>query len=174
MAENVGITKIKFGPLIPVGKATIDVGLDEYKKILVQILSEIESARRSNMTLVTQFDRPQVNKLTTTYLKREDLLCEGGRTLLYIDNNGDTYPCPLFKNFNDLNCGNILEKSLYEIWHGEVIKQYRDSCEGAKTCNTNRCICGAWCRGLTLAYTGKIDAMTPFCGIWNEVKNERD
>ena len=64
------------------------------------------------MTLVTQFDRSQVNKLTTTYLKREELLCEGGRTLLYVDNNGDTDPC--------------------------------------------------------------LDAMTPFCGIWNEVKNERD
>lgn len=32
MAEKAGITKIKFGPLIPVGKATIDVGLNEYKK----------------------------------------------------------------------------------------------------------------------------------------------
>mgnify|MGYP004443170775 FL=1 len=171
-AKKAGIQKVKFGPLIPVGKAKIEV--EEYRKILIKLLLEINSARCNDILLVTQFDRPKVNIESMTYLKREDLLCEGGRTLLYIDNNGDAYPCPLLKSYRYLYCGNILRNTLSEIWNGDVLNEYRESCEMAKGCDSNNCICGVWCRGLTLAYTGNIKEKTPFCKLWNEVQNERN
>ena len=38
-------------------------------------------------------------------------MCEAGTTELYIDNNGDVYPCPLLKSYSFLYCGNALTRN---------------------------------------------------------------
>ena len=169
-SKDVGARVLKFGPIIPMGKAEGNIRINEYREVLKKLLSEIEENRLSGIQIVTQFDKPRVNEMSSRFLTREDLLCEGGRTLLYIDSNGDAYPCPLFKSYNEYRCGNAKTDSIKSIWDSVEMRSYLSECSKADTCSQRKCICGVACRGLVKAYLGSITAKSPFCGILSEAR----
>ncbi|MGB8450996.1 MAG: radical SAM protein [Anaerocolumna sp.] len=91
------------------------------------------------------------------------LLCEAGTSQIYIDNNGDAYPCPLFKSFNEFYGGNILCDNFRDVWYSENINKIRAFGLDETKCNDCDLICGSWCRGLMFSYTGDIKAHPYFC-----------
>lgn len=64
-----------------------------------------------------------------------------------------------------MNCGNVLEKKLSDIWyHSEDLARMRDSGQLEGKCGVcgYRQICGG-CRGRAFAATGNYMAEEPFC-----------
>lgn len=165
--HDIGIKNIKFGPIIPIGAARNKIDLEKYKHDIIELLKEIEKYREDKIRIVTQFDNRRYRK-ELQILGLRELLCEGATTLLYIDNNGDVYPCPLLKEYKRFFAGNILEEEIDDIWQGEIMQNYRKIDIDTTGCHGCGQICGVWCRGLTYAYTGDINAHSPFCEYTRE------
>lgn len=87
--------------------------------------------------------------------------CLAGLSVLFVSHRGDVYPC----GYLPVNCGNVLEQSLIEIWDGsEDLARMRDveALEGkCGVCGYKR-VCGG-CRGRAFAATGNYMAQEPFC-----------
>lgn len=166
--NDIGIKNVKFGPIIPVGAAKNLIDLNNYTRILHDIIEEIDKYRENNnIRIITQFDNHKY-KQEFQILGLRELLCEGATTLMYIDNNGDVYPCPLLKENKHFFAGNILEEKITNIWYGKVMDKYRKIDIDETGCSGCGQICGVWCRGLTLAYTGDVKAHSPFCAYVKE------
>lgn len=161
--RKIGIKNVKFGPIIPIGLAKESIILEDYKITINKVLKEIDKHRNQNdIRIVTQFDNHKYKK-ESQILDLRDLLCEGATTLIYIDNNGDVYPCPLLKGYEQFFAGNILKNGIIDIWNGKVMNEYRRINTKETGCYGCDQICGVWCRGLTIAYTGEISGHSPFC-----------
>lgn len=72
------------------------------------------------------------------------LKCNGGKTRINIDQNGDCYPCDLMK-YDMFKMGNILNDSFEEIWHSSSVQEFnkisrktKNKCKSCKykNCNT--------------------------------------
>jgi len=87
--------------------------------------------------------------------------CLAGLGVLFVSHRGDVYPC----GYLPVNCGNILERELVEIWdENEDLARMRDvaALEGkCGICGYNQ-VCGG-CRGRAFAATGNYMAQEPFC-----------
>jgi radical SAM protein with 4Fe4S-binding SPASM domain len=125
--------------------------------------------------IIKKHDLPR-EKMGATYLyyivqalrnTNRRLYCGSGLSTLFLDSNGDIYPCMNTLYQEAFKCGNIRTQSFKEIWeHSPVYTQMRclnipDSNEKCKKCEL-RYICAGYCRGLTYAVTGDLHA--PF--IW--------
>ena len=87
--------------------------------------------------------------------------CLAGLGVLFVSHRGDVYPC----GYLPVNCGNILEKSLIEIWDGnEDLARLRDA--GALEGKCGICgykqVCGG-CRARAFGMTGNYLGEEPFC-----------
>lgn len=164
-----GILNVKCGPLIPTGKIEDNVNLLEYRAKLIPFIKKINEYRKEykgKIDILTQFDK-EVN-LNKIFTKRVSL-CEAAIYLMYIDNNGDVYPCPLFKNKPEFYCGNILRESFIDIWNSEVMNKLRDIKIEDTKCDKCEYTCGVWCRGLVCNYTNNLYSHSPFCDLTLEV-----
>lgn len=72
------------------------------------------------------------------------LKCNGGKTRINIDQNGDCYPCDLMK-YDMFKMGNILNDSFEKIWHSSSVQEFnkisrktKNKCKSCKykNCNT--------------------------------------
>lgn len=86
-------------------------------------------------------------------------MCEAGTTLLYIDNNGDAYPCPLFKSDREFLCGNVQRDDWREIWDAEPMKKLRAIPE----CRDCDYLCNVWCRAIKYFYNRKLTGRGLYC-----------
>lgn len=50
------------------------------------------------------------------YKKGTEYICSAGTKNIFIDINGDVYPCNLFANHNEYFAGNVFSEDLLEIW----------------------------------------------------------
>lgn len=91
------------------------------------------------------------------------LLCEAGTSQLYIDNNGDIYPCPLFKSYDEFNCGNVLTDDFKKAWYSENMNKLRFFDLKETDCGECNLICGSWCRGLVYSHSKNIKGRSHFC-----------
>jgi radical SAM protein with 4Fe4S-binding SPASM domain len=87
--------------------------------------------------------------------------CLAGLGVLFVSHRGDVYPC----GYLPVNCGNVLETTLTEIWDGNAdLARMRDA--GALEGKCGICgykqVCGG-CRGRAFAATGNYMAEEPFC-----------
>jgi len=87
--------------------------------------------------------------------------CLAGLGVLFVGHQGDVFPC----GYLPVKCGNILDTSLAEIWHGN--KDLARMCDSASLegkCGIcgYRHICGG-CRGRAFSSTGNYMAEEPFC-----------
>jgi heme b synthase len=87
--------------------------------------------------------------------------CLGGIGFLFVSHVGDVQPC----GYLEVNCGNILEKPIREIWeNSEVLNKLRDpDCYQGKcgVCEYRR-VCGG-CRARGFEATGDFLAEEPLC-----------
>jgi len=87
--------------------------------------------------------------------------CLAGLGVLFVGHQGDVFPC----GYLPVNCGNVLEKKLSDIWYGsEDLARMRDSSKLEGKCGVceYRDVCGG-CRGRAYAGTGNYMAEEPFC-----------
>lgn len=87
--------------------------------------------------------------------------CLAGLGVLFVSHRGDVYPC----GYLPVDCGNILEKRLIEIWDGnEDLARLRDAAALEGKCG--RCgykqVCGG-CRARAFGMTGNYLGEEPFC-----------
>ncbi len=87
--------------------------------------------------------------------------CLAGLGVLFVGHQGDVFPC----GYLPINCGNVLEQKLAEIWYGnKELARMRDSSilEGKCGVCGYREVCGG-CRARAYAATGNYMAEEPFC-----------
>lgn len=105
------------------------------------------------------------------YSKDTSHLCSAGVTNIFIDVDGNIYPCNLFKDYMTYCAGNIFHEDLLQIWRKSAAfnelrnlskKDLKDceKCKASKSCNGG-------CRGRALIAKGDIRArMDPiFCKV---------
>ncbi|MBF0531971.1 MAG: radical SAM protein [Candidatus Omnitrophica bacterium] len=91
--------------------------------------------------------------------------CSAGDRVVYIDSNGDVFPCQFLREYP---LGNILEEPLIEIWQNtrnDLLLQLRDKqsyVEGKCGICRHKHICGG-CRARAQAYHGSLWAEDPGC-----------
>ncbi len=87
--------------------------------------------------------------------------CLAGLGVLFVSHRGDVYPC----GYLPVNCGNILEKRLVEIWDSsEDLARMRDiaALEGKCGICGYKQVCGG-CRARAFGMTGNYMGEEPFC-----------
>jgi len=87
--------------------------------------------------------------------------CLAGLGVLFVSHRGEVYPC----GYLPVDCGNVLEKSLKEIWdESEDLARMRDAAMLKGKCGLcgYRQVCGG-CRARAFAATGDYMAEEPFC-----------
>jgi len=87
--------------------------------------------------------------------------CLAGLGVLFVSHRGDVYPC----GYLPINCGNILEKRLIEIWDSsEDLARMRDvaALEGKCGVCEYKQVCGG-CRARAFGMTGNYMGEEPFC-----------
>jgi radical SAM protein with 4Fe4S-binding SPASM domain len=87
--------------------------------------------------------------------------CLAGLGVLFVSHRGDVYPC----GYLPVNCGNILEKRLIEVWdQSEDLARMRDvaALEGKCGVCEYKQVCGG-CRARAFGMTGNYMGEEPYC-----------
>ncbi len=160
--EKHNVTTARFGLLIKLGRSKTIEGDKKYAEYVKKVTQEILKYRNSHQQVYFTV-QTEYCEFSEKHVTRRTTLCEAGVSELFVDRNGDVYPCPLFKSFKKFWCGNLLSDSMENIWNSEVMNGLR--CISLKEMGCDSCNnkCGVWCRGLVYSYTGKLDVKSPFC-----------
>lgn len=152
------IPMVRFGIEIPIGglkgKQLLDYQL-QIKK-MEKSLNELRQRYQDKIIILYQTDK---KKFYFTGFPRRFLICEAGTTELYIDNNGDVYPCPLLNSYKRFYCGNVFKDSWEKLWNALPMQEMRNIPE----CNNCSYNCLVWCRALKFAMDEKLDGKSYFC-----------
>lgn len=154
-------------PLVPLGRAQSST----FKPVrLSDLITETYRIIKDN-------NLPR-DKMSVTYLyyivqalrnMNRRLYCGSGLSTLFLDSNGDLYPCMNTLYQEAFKCGNIRKEEFGSIWENSPVYQrirclnIPESNEKCKKCDL-RYMCAGYCRGVTYAVTGDLHA--PF--IWCE------
>ena len=152
------VKTVRFGYLLPVG----EVDKNNYATYIQRIrnsFSDYKAVReqyKNQINIKYQFD---VSESNHGIIPRRFSLCEAGTSLLYIDNNGDTYPCPLLKSEERFFCGNILVDELSQIWAASILQELRhiSPCMGCEE------LCKNWCPAIAYFTEGVIGGNHSLC-----------
>ncbi|MDU1348756.1 radical SAM/SPASM domain-containing protein [uncultured Clostridium sp.] len=158
-------------PLFPTGRCKENAELTCVKldKMFAEILKYYSKGLFSDRDLNGTF-------FQTIILPLRDLTkrhyCGAAMSSIFMDANGDIYPCTNTVGVNYFKGGNIREDSFKNIWiDSEGFRKVRNDISVDNIVPCNKCevryICAGFCRGVNYQATGKVHA--PF--IWcNEVK----
>lgn len=158
---NKNIYNIKFMPFMPLGrgKKYMDEMLtaDQFYNILYEKQNIIEKYG-INIGISVPWDF-----LLSPPEKRVPHPCEAGYLRLWINSDGDMFPCTYM---SDIPIGNIYNDSISYAWlNSPIIKKFRDSTllKGACiTCNYRES-CRGGCRGLAYFLEGDFLCADPYC-----------
>lgn len=186
VAASIAVHQENFHELKDIFKLCMDMDIVPYTSPLAPLgraqHSHLQPVKLSDLVLETyriikENDLPR-DKMSATYLyyivqalrnTNRRLYCGSGLSTLFLDANGDLYPCMNTLYQEAFKCGNIREIPFGHMWeHSPVYHQMRslnipESNEKCKNCEV-RYICAGYCRGITFAETGDLHA--PF--IWCE------
>nr|WP_292539183.1 radical SAM protein [Methanothrix sp.] len=93
--------------------------------------------------------------------------CEAGYLRLWINTNGDMYPCPFMA---EVFIGNIYLDSISEVWlNSPILKKLRDTTQLKGACSScyYREGCRGGCRALAQIIKGDFLCADPYCPIVN-------
>lgn len=98
-------------------------------------------------------------------------ICDAGTRQLFIDSNGDVYPCHLFAVDTEYLIGNIFSSSLAEIWSSDSLNKFKNGIEMQDTkCNSCKLwpLCNGGCMGLSWLETKRLNTADPRCALNNK------
>ena len=131
---------------------------------MFQDLCSLREKYKKNLNISYQFDKSCSDK---SVFPNRFINCEAGTTQIFIDSNGDVYPCA---GWQRMVVGNINKQSLKDIWtNSESLKEIRSitqrdfaqcvDCEALKYCS--RCLVRNYNEG-----DGDMKAINPhFCDV---------
>lgn len=132
LAESLGIKRVRFRPLLPLGRA---------KNWNERPVSEAINSHLDPMTLIEQGIRPNIS-------------CGLGQNL-YIEPSGDSFPCYAYHKPLSM-LGNVLEKGLEQVLNSPEFMKLSiydvDNIEKCKDCEY-RYLCGGACRAWSGEHT---------------------
>ena len=184
VAASIAVHRANFHELEALFQLCMDLGVVPYTSPLAPLgrakTSALEPVRLSDLVtetyrIIKKNDLPR-DRMGATYLyyivqalrnTNRRLYCGSGLSTLFLDSNGDLYPCMNTLYQDAFLCGNIRRQPFGEIWeHSPVYSKLRclnipDANEKCRKCEV-RYLCAGYCRGLTYAVTGDLHA--PF--IW--------
>lgn len=153
-------------PLFPIGRCACN-HLESVD--LFDIYTAIKNMYESGMLLDSDLDG---TFLQTLILPLKDLVrrkyCGTGSSTMFMDSNGDLFPCTNTLGSDYFLCGNIRDLAFEKVWEESPVLHYLrnnvtvDGFEGCKNCDI-RYICSGYCRGLTYQVTQKIDSKFIWC-----------
>lgn len=152
------ISNVRFGFEIPVGGLSHKdmVQYIEDMKKLIPDLQMLKEKYSDDILISYQFDKYCIDE---QIIPKRFFSCEAGTTQIYIDNNGDVYPCPLFKSYEEFYCGNVFKNTWEELWKADPMEKFRNI-SICKNCNVT---CTDWCRALLYPVTGSLKGKSLFC-----------
>jgi radical SAM protein with 4Fe4S-binding SPASM domain len=171
LARSLGAAALHIFMLVPVGCGQVLAQTDmlspqQYEQVLREIGSlENRGEIQVKVTCGPHYERikrqcPTANPQTGAR-HPPSKGCLAGLGVLFVSHRGDVYPC----GYLPVNCGNILDKRLIDIWDGnEDLARMRDA--GALEGKCGLCeykqVCGG-CRARAFGMTGNYMGEEPFC-----------
>lgn len=139
--------------------AAHDLDHSSYTRKIKKLIPDLIKMREkycNKINIRFQFDK---RDFVETGFPRRFIMCEAGTTQIYIDNNGDVYPCPLLKSYTWFYCGNIFLDSWSDVWNSKPMRFMREIPE----CSNCNYTCGVWCRALKYAADGSFYGKSNYC-----------
>ena len=101
-------------------------------------------------------------------IKRESAskkICDAGTRKVFIDSNGDLYPCSLFASKPEFSIGNVFDESIIELWNNPQLDCFRQGFETDVICKDCELLflCNGGCPALTYLHTKKLVGVDPRC-----------
>jgi len=192
LAEKLGAVAVHLFMLVPVGcgeefAAEDMLSADEYEKVMVRIAKlEVSQNLQIKVTCGPHYERvvrqvglrkgpqkPDMPVCPHDHGKGGKPIhsskgCLAGVSIIFVGHQGDVFPC----GYLPVNCGNILETSLSDIWHkSEDLANMRDTSKLGGKCGVceYREICGG-CRARAFSVKGDYMAEEPFCSYLPDAK----
>jgi radical SAM protein with 4Fe4S-binding SPASM domain len=138
-------------PFMAVGRAAEMPGLQLEKKDFISIYKTIIRKRtevKGKIFIQLNENLVMPEQKNIGWMPEEHYGCSAGRSTCGIDSSGNVYPCS-YMVFDELNCGNIKNQSLSEIWNdSKVMKKIRkiSSLKGKCSQCEHLSICRGGCR----------------------------
>jgi radical SAM protein with 4Fe4S-binding SPASM domain len=175
LAKSLGAVAVHIFMLVPVGCGQVLAETDmlspeQYEQILRDICAlESRGEIQIKVTCGPHYERVKRQlRIGPTAAAPPSALrhppskgCLAGLGVLFVSHRGDVYPC----GYLPVDCGNILEKRLIEIWDSsEDLARMRDvaALEGKCGVCEYRQVCGG-CRARAYGMTGNYMGEEPFC-----------
>lgn len=112
------------------------------------------------------------------YKKGTEYICSAGTKNIFIDINGDVYPCNLFANHNEYFAGNVFSEDLLEIWRKskvfiELRNLKKEDIEECANCPASE-NCKGGCRARAVFESGSLRGKMEkgFCKVTNMMVEE--
>ncbi|MFH0815583.1 MAG: radical SAM protein [Methanobacteriota archaeon] len=173
VAERHAIQCIKTGILMPFGKGDRVLMLDEgdFEMFWREMHARLTAAK---INIRVENEGTQSTFMAGTFDGAYS--CGAGLDSLSIDADGSVYPCQS-SHFPQFRLGGVKESPLEEIWkNSEPSKLWRNSLKIEGLADCRGCVwlrvCGGGCRMHSYAYTGKLDAPSPFCSFTKTFMDE--
>lgn len=168
LASSMGVTHVSISRLVPSGRAgdnwsDLAVELDEWARFFDH-LDEIEDAYDVNIVIGKTLSYRFVEAGT------QPPLCNAAISRLFIQADGNTLPCPAFKDLRLFLGQSVYTNSLADIWSSsEAFNRLRSYSPGPKTpcfncAYVNGCL--GHCRAQQIHVSGTLDGgVDPLCPI---------
>jgi len=186
ICNNYNAEKIFFTVLELGGRAKINYkDISPQKDELIDILKNIKSIKEDKTKISINALYPLLMKISNEntsvnnkvnnkkkYLD-EEIRCKAGNEIIVISSNGETYPCSVFIGNNNFMLGNILNKTLQEIWFSEKLNIFRGAIKindlnECKNCRYFIHCSDKYCRGKPYVHKNDWLAKPPLCDIYLE------
>ncbi len=178
LAESLGVSSFKLNSFMPMGRGdthqdNLKVSKNNLEKLSAIFLKKKnEHGHRINMQIDALFpwllncnikDDIVVRGITSSV----NVKCSAGQTTLVISPEGTVFSCPFLSQFP---LGNILESSLYDIWHNDssILGKFRglkqeDLSGKCKNCRFVPKYCNGGCRAASIIVNNDFHGEDPFC-----------
>lgn len=92
-------------------------------------------------------------------------ICDAGTRQLFIDSQGDVFPCNLFASCPEMKLGNIFKNKLENIWNSPLLEIFKNGITPNKKCETCKVwnICNGGCMALSYLSKKSLSNRDPRC-----------
>jgi radical SAM protein with 4Fe4S-binding SPASM domain len=157
LCKDLKVNSLRINIFRPVGRGMLDKHLTMTARELEATYKFFFDKMSSSGAFITTPD-PLFSLLGGKYIT--DKGCPCGKTSMRIQSNGEVTPCV----FIPLSAGNILQKSMTEIYNSELFKKFQNQQPKGKCSICPRWnICRGGCVGRKWAINGTFDGPDPLC-----------
>jgi len=149
---DIGIEFVTFGLLMDIGEKKSNNEIEVPMNNLHGIVKELEKLKivYEDQIKIT-IDAKHLKHLRSSVQKTMPInVCHAGITSMYINHDGDVYPCVEGAGIKELVVGNVLDKTVKSVWDSSSWHLYRggwsleniiscNNCELADNCNLVNC-----------------------------------